>query len=105
MRAILLFFGSISVLLGIYVLVYFPYVLMTETGVSPRIIDSFADKLFFGFLSLGAAIFCAGVGFILFSKGNKEETNNTKNLWNIVFLGAFLFLIGIVYHPIAGSPW
>lgn len=96
--------GVMSIFFGLIVFVSFPYILMAETDINPKLIDSCMDKMFLGFLTIGLAIFSVSVGFILFSKGNKEEIN-TKNLWNITFLGAFLFLIGIVYHPIAGSPW
>ena len=103
MNKILRIIGSIlSATAAIIMVVFLVQSFLPESSINRELTDSLIDKIFFAFMIMG----CAGFYAIL-SVGLLKGFNLMKNIvtqkWAII--SCFIFLSGIYYSVMFGSPW
>lgn len=94
--------GIMTAIAAIFMIGAFFFILQGDMRINQDLIESTADKLFFGMVSVGCGI-CYGIASIcLFTKWNLLEH---KIVGIIGILSLFSFVCGWFYCFILQSPW
>ncbi len=97
--------GVTCYFVGIFMFITFPQTLIDE-NFSSQITDSTVDKIFFFFMTIGAGMVYFFVGYLLLRRISIEDIYpDYKKLAYFGFLSMCMFIVGIYYHTIFGSPW
>ncbi len=95
-----IFGGILSVIAGLTMAFSWVQFMVDPGGLNPELTDSLMDKVMFTFLILGAAAVYILVGVVLI-KGRTIEKSNTA----LFFIFMMLFIFGLYYTTMFGSPW
>jgi hypothetical protein len=102
MTVLRLFGGAFTTVVAIALFVFLAQILGSPSTatINPELIDSLPDKIFFVFMMGGA-----GMGYAVMSWYFFPGKKLSGSPFAAAILSGLLFISGIYYHMIFGSPW
>lgn len=94
--------GILSAAAAIFMIVFLIQSFLPGSGINPELTNSFVDKIFWVLMVLGCSGFYVLLSVALLKGLNLMENAVAQRL--IIIMG-FVFMSGIYYHAMFGSPW